>query len=132
MNKLFFYCPIVSKSLLIVIGTLLVVSLPARNDREQHRTAGINRSRDAWSTQRTRVAHASRRPCTAMFDLPAVLTYLRTCARRGTCGIKPHLPLALLQHLAFVNGVAQVTTCSLATAPPIVPFGGLPLSRLST
>jgi hypothetical protein len=86
MNFFFFSFASVSKSLLTVLGTL---SLPAKNDREQHRTAGINRSRGAWSSQRTRLAHASRRPCTSMFDLPAVLTYLHARARRGTCGHTP-------------------------------------------
>ena len=100
----------VSKSLLTVMGTLQVAgSLPAKNDREKHRNAGFNRSRVVWSSQQTRLAHASRRPCTSPFDLPAVLTYLLACASRRTCGRCPHLLLYLLQQGTSVNGVTQVT-----------------------
>lgn len=106
-HSLFFYPAIVSKSLLIVLGTF---SLPAKNDREKHRNAGINRSRDAWSTQRTRVDHAPRRPHPSVFGLPAVLTnFLAWTRPRDVRASAPHLPLALLQQVASVNGVTQVT-----------------------
>lgn len=105
----FHYIPTVSKSLLIVLGTLSILSLPAKNDRVKCRLAGIERSRKAWSSQRTRLDHTSHRPCTSMVDLPAIVIALLACARRRTCGRSPLLLLALHQHGTSVNGVAQVT-----------------------
>ena len=103
----------VSKSLLIVLGTLLIVSLPAKNDREKR--------------------HADMHFSPSVFFnicLPAMLIYLRACARRGTCGIKPHLPLVCSSGLHSSMMSHRLWGCSLATTQPIVPFGGLPLSRL--
>lgn len=51
---------------------------------------------------------ASRRPCTSVIALPAMLTYLLARAWRGTCGQRPHLPLTLLRRVVFVNDVAHV------------------------
>ena len=122
----------VSKSLLIVLGTLLVLgmSLPAKNDREKYRIAGIERSRNAWSSPPTRLDHTSHRPCTSVFDLPAVLISLRACARRGTCGTSrtSRFPCSSRAHPSMMSH--RLGYFWHVTTSPILPFVGLPLSRL--
>jgi hypothetical protein len=74
-TNIFFQYANVSKSLLIVLGTFQFLSLlPAKNDREKYRIAGMERSRNAWSSQLSRLAHTSHRPCTSLDGLPAILT----------------------------------------------------------
>ena len=96
-------------------SALMTITPPAKNDREKYRIAGIERSRNAWSSQQARLDHTSHRPCTSVFDLPAVLTSLLPCARRRTCGRSPHILLTLLQQGASVNDdvsqVMQSLTC---------------------
>jgi hypothetical protein len=122
MNELCLYPASVSKSLLTVIGTLLVWSLPAMNDREKHRTAGINRSRDAWSTQRTRVAHASRRPRISINPcLPACLLP-STPEQRGTCGLTPRtsrlpVPAGVFHASAFLGFPLSANCTAQAVCP---------------
>lgn len=73
--NIFFYSAIVSKSLLIVLGTsLFVMLLPAKNCRGKCRPAGIERSRRTWTTRRTRVAHTYHRTTTTTDALPAIPT----------------------------------------------------------
>ncbi len=82
--KLIFFCvPIVSKSLLIVLGTL---SLPPKNDREKYRIAGIERSRNTWTTRRTQVVHPFHRPCNSMITCLLCCSILSTLKQRGQCG----------------------------------------------
>ena len=84
MIFLFFYRPIVSKSLLIVLGTL---SLPDKNDREKYRIAGIERSRNAWTTRQTRVVHPFHRPFTSMITCLQCCSMLSTLKQRGQGGL---------------------------------------------
>lgn len=104
-QTIFFYLPIVSKSLLTVLGTLptadaaralpagnparlllrrrvfsmVVFILPASNDREKYRIAG-SKSGPAMLGQ----VHPFRRPCTSSFRLPAmVLDFFPALSQRG-------------------------------------------------
>ena len=111
LTKLFcFLFASVSKSLLIVLGTL---SLPAKNDREK------------------RHAHTHFSP-SVFFNvrLPAVLIYLRACARRGTCGTSrtSRFPCSSRAHPSMMSH--RLCHFWHVTTSPILPFGGLPLSRL--
>ena len=77
-------CPNVSKSLLIVLGTL---SLPDKNDREKYRIAGIESSRNAWTTRQTRVVHPFHRPFTSMITCLQCCSMLSTLKQRGQGGL---------------------------------------------
>ena len=87
----FYYIASVSKSLLIVLGTLLVVSLPAMNDREK-RNAKMRFSPSVYVNVR----------------VPAMSVYRLPWSNAGRAGIRPAPPARLLQRLISVNDVTQV------------------------
>lgn len=80
MKMCFFICvPIVSKSLLIVLGTL---SKPAKNDREKYRPAGFEHSLRAWKIKS--IFHTFHRPCNSFVSLPAmVIDFIHASSARS-------------------------------------------------
>jgi hypothetical protein len=67
---LFLTLATVSKSLLTVLGTL---AWPAVNGRGKCRLAGLERSRKAWTTPESGVAHTFHRPTATTTASPALL-----------------------------------------------------------
>ena len=129
MIDLFFYLAIVSKSLLIVLGTLPILSLPAKNDREKRRKAGIPMySRLAQSTQQARVDRASHRPFTSIDGLPAIIVdCIRSQTARGVPAIActPRLPVSATFSLLIVPPLKTVFRFSVnRTTQAVCPCQG--------
>lgn len=117
-HLLFFYPASVSKSLLIVLGTL---SLPAKNDREKYRIAGIPKhSRNAWTTRRTRVVHPFHRPCISFIDLPALL--LDAVHAETARAVRTHPPSPLSCFSESVSAIFP-TRLLYACLPHLFDFG---------
>jgi len=123
MKYKLFSSTIVSKSLLIVLGTL---TTPAMICRGKCRVAGLNLSRNAWNNPEERgVVHTSHRPFTSIMTCLLWYPILPTLKQRGKCGHSPHLPLTCF--ISFIPHLQIPFSAFLR----IVPCGGLPLSRLS-
>ncbi len=78
-------CPIVSKSLLIVLGTLS----EARQERQRevpHRE-NSNAFPQCWTSPRTRLVLTSRSPFTSMVTCLQSCSMLSALRQRGSCGL---------------------------------------------
>jgi hypothetical protein len=136
-HPIFFYFASVSKSLLIVLGTFpFSLSLPAKNCRGKCRNAGMERSRIAWTTRRTRVIHTSHRTTTTMYTQPAIANTRHLHPNgAGRAGKAPHplLPVSmgvssLIDSPSMIVSVFR--SSAHCTAHAVCPCQGLRLNNL--
>jgi hypothetical protein len=100
--------------------------MPAKNDREKYRIAGITKhSRNAWTIRQTRLVHPFHRPRSSFVGLPEVLLDgVHAETARGVRTLSAH-PTSLFQREFPIVGIffrilefycATVCPCQGSTA----------------